>query len=378
MCRKLTQEEFIRRAIEIHGLGRYDYSESYYIDIKTKIKIKCNVCFNTFEQIPDVHLHLKCGCSYCGGTKRLTLEQFIEKADLIHNQNEILYTYEKVVYINNSISIKIFCIHCNKYFEQKPVDHLVGKGCKYCKGYRSSKKQRKSLSDLIQQFKLIHKDKYDYSNICYVNNITKINIFCNTCKKFFSQTPGSHLNGNGCPYCSGRHKTTENIIKEFQKVHRLLRYDYSKINFIDSYTPLEIMCNICGKTFFQLYNNHLKGQGCPDCKKSKGEKKIKVWLENNKIKYKTYYKFNNCINFKTNYHLKFDFYLPDSNLCIEYDGIQHYEKVNFFGGDLKFKENQYRDKIKTDYCKDNNIRLLRIPYWDFDNIETILEKEIIF
>jgi hypothetical protein len=76
--------------------------------------------------------------------------------------------------------------------------------------------------------------------------------------------------------------------------------------------------------------------------------------------------------------LKFDFYFPEIQLCLEWNGRQHYESFDFFGGDKAFEGNQLRDQIKRDYCKENNIRLLEIPHWEFKNIETILEKELSF
>ena len=79
--------------------------------------------------------------------------------------------------------------------------------------------------------------------------------------------------------------------------------------------------------------------------------------------------FNNCRNPKTNKKLFFDFYLPDYNCCIEYDGVQHFEESSLCSDTLE--ERQYRDNIKNQYCKDNNIKLIRIPYTDFKilNIE---------
>ena len=82
--------------------------------------------------------------------------------------------------------------------------------------------------------------------------------------------------------------------------------------------------------------------------------------------------------FKT---LPFDFYIPDLNICIEYDGEQHFEPVDFGGkgkeyAEKRFKAQQKRDNIKTEYCKNNNIKLIRIPYWEFDNVENILKQEL--
>ena len=112
------------------------------------------------------------------------------------------------------------------------------------------------------------------------------------------------------------------------------------------------------------------------CHKSKGELRIKDYLEKKSFLFKEQKTFNDCINPKTNALLKFDFYLPDYNCCIEYDGEQHFRIVNFFGGEKGFIERQYRDNLKTQYCKNNNIKLIRISYTEFNNIEEILTKEL--
>ena len=121
-------------------------------------------------------------------------------------------------------------------------------------------------------------------------------------------------------------------------------------------------------------HNLLKGSGCPYCKKSKGEERIKQELINRNIIFKEEYEFDDCIYRKT---LPFDFYLPQYNICIEYDGQQHYQIIETFGGLDRFIDQKIRDTIKNIYCQQNNIKLIRIPYWDFDRIEEILEFEII-
>ncbi len=111
--------------------------------------------------------------------------------------------------------------------------------------------------------------------------------------------------------------------------------------------------------------------GCHYCNKvSKGENKICNYLSNNNIDFIKEYIFDDCIYKK---HLKFDFYIPILDLIIEYNGQQHYSPVKIFGGEEKYKETIKRDKIKIDYCKNNKIKMIVIPYWDYDNIETILE-----
>lgn len=105
------------------------------------------------------------------------------------------------------------------------------------------------------------------------------------------------------------------------------------------------------------------------CKKiSKGEWKIQNILEKQNIVFKKEFCFQDCKYIK---ELPFDFYLPKYNICIEYDGEQHYKNIDFFGGEDALKKRQKLDNIKTNYCKENNIKLIRIPYTDFN----ILNKD---
>ena len=103
----------------------------------------------------------------------------------------------------------------------------------------------------------------------------------------------------------------------------------------------------------------LEGHGCPRCNESRGEKQIAEWLDNHGVQYVPQKTFDDCKNKKL---LPFDFYIPDKNICIEYDGKQHFEPIDFFGGEDGFEQCKYRDEVKNAYCKDNNINLLRIPY----------------
>ena len=133
--------------------------------------------------------------------------------------------------------------------------------------------------------------------------------------------------------------------------------------------------NIIEVSTASLYNSKYPSCGCTN--NSLGESKIKDILQNMSIIFNQQKTFQNCINPKTNKLLRFDFYLPDYNCCIEYDGEQHFSTsgAGYFSDINKIKEIQYRDNIKNEFCDDNRIKLIRIPYWDFDILDEKYLKE---
>ena len=106
------------------------------------------------------------------------------------------------------------------------------------------------------------------------------------------------------------------------------------------------------------------------------EEKIINYLNNNKIIYERQ-KVYPSLKGEGGCNLSYDFYLPDYNCCIEYQGVQHYEPVKYFGGKEKFEIQRKHDLKKKNYCTENKIKLITIPYWEFDNIETVLNEKII-
>ncbi len=160
--------------------------------------------------------------------------------------------------------------------------------------------------------------------------------------------------------------TTEEFIKNAKMIHDG-KYDYSLVNYNNSHIKIKIICPKHGE-FLQKPNAHLNGRGCPMCNESKGEKEIIRYFKEKNIKYKPQKTFENC-NYK--YVLRFDFYLPEYNLCVEYNGLQHYIPIDFFGGIRTFNINKERFEIKENFCKENKIDLLVIKYDD-----NIIEKLI--
>lgn len=135
-------------------------------------------------------------------------------------------------------------------------------------------------------------------------------------------------------------------------------------------------CKLCGhKWKHDIKHQYLIKGNCPSCNLTKGEERVRDFLEKYNINYEVEKTFKGC---KYKGSLRFDFYIPSQNACIEYDGEQHFDIVDFEGGSSekelkeKLKLNKKRDSIKDKYCKKNGIKLLRIPYYEFDNIENKL------
>jgi protein-arginine kinase activator protein McsA len=305
-------------------------------------------------------------------SKPFTTEEFIKQCIKVHGLN---YDYSKTVYSTAHENIIVICPFHGE-FKQNAFVHKKGHGCPKC-----SNCYKKTQKEFIEECNKVHNNKYDYSLVEYKNNKTKVKIICPIDNHgMFEQSASHHLHRKqGCPKCKLITITekatipTEEFFERCNKIHNN-KYDYSLTKFVKLNANVEIICPDHG-SFIQRANHHIRGAGCPLCTMSRGEKSIKHFLERNNIKYEIEYKFDDLVGMRKR-KLKFDFYLKDYNLCIEFQGRQHYEPISHFGGDLGLKTNKERDQVKKDYCISHNINLLEIPYWDFKNIETILKTAL--
>ena len=282
--------------------------------------------------------------------KKLTKKTFIQKSRMVHGD---LYNYDKVIYTNNKSKVTITCkVHGD--FEQNASSHYnMGRGCPKCKGGVGNI----DTHEFIRRALEIHQDTYDYNKVHYVNSFTPVTIIC---KKHgeFQQNLINHIHHKkGCPKCKGGIRLTKKeFIERAREIHGD-RYNYDLVIYRRSVSPVKIECPEHG-IFEKSPNKHLSdSSGCPDCalRISKGESAVEDWLNNNDIHFIREYKIEECKNVRP---LPFDFYLPDTNILIEYDGIQHYDKDNrFYSEQLEINDN-----IKTNYCIDNKIKLIKIPY----------------
>jgi len=362
---------FIEKAKKIHG-DQYDYSQINYVNNRTKIKIICPV-HGAFLQIPYNHLKKRQGCTHCGrersnNAKRKTVDTFIKEARKVHGGK---YDYSKVEYKGTNIGVVIICpIHGE--FEQTPHNHLANHGCLKCGIERTTLSQTSNTEEFIERSKKLHGDIYDYSKVNYVSSGTKVEIICSVHGSFF-QVPTTHLIPRGCEKCgyiktaNTQRSNKEEFIKKARVVHGD-KYVYSKVVYVSARDKVEIICKEHGM-FKQSPDTHLGGSGCSICSSSEGEQRVYEVLRKLELGFIHQYSLPNS-------KLRYDYYIKDLNILIEYDGAQHFKPIEHFGGEKAFRERQRNDKIKTDMAEGYNIPLIRLHYTSLQYIEETLMQEL--
>lgn len=306
---------------------------------------------------------------------KITQQQFIDKSMNIHGS---IYTYNKTIYVNAHHPITVTCnIHGD--FTVVPNKHISAKqGCPVCSDIaKKERKSKKSLGSFFTEATEVHGDKYDYSKVFFNIRSEKITIICKEKGHGeFNQVVSNHLSGQGCPECAKiqnglKKRTPEDVFFEDCKFIHMDNYDYSNTKYNGMYETITPLCKRHGEFTVLATKHYHRKQGCSVCSdqelKSKPVIEIQNFLKTCDIMFEMEKKFDSCKNIN---HLPFDFYIPELNLLIEYDGIQHFKPIEYFGGEEGLAEQQRNDEIKNKYCYDNNITLLRIKYSD-DHIKII-------
>lgn len=240
------KQEFINKAIKKHG-NKYDYSKINYINSKTKVCIICPI-HGEFYQEPSAHVR-GYDCPKCShskqGKRTMNTDIFIRKSKKIFGNK---YTYENTKYVNADTKI---CITCPEHgdFYMMPFNHITSKqGCPKCVG------RNLTTQEIIELFKQAHGNKYDYSKVIYDKAKSKVEIICPVHGSFF-QTPQKHIDGQGCPKCAGTQKlTTEEFIARSKQVHNS-KYDYSQVKYINNHSKIKIICPIHGEFWQMALNH---------------------------------------------------------------------------------------------------------------------------
>ena len=309
---------------------------------------------------------------------RLTQESVLKKIKEVHGDN---YDLSKVVYVNRRTKITVGCRnHEPIYYWKTRAEQLFrGQGCFICGKKKAGLVRRTVFNDFIAEAKKNHIDKYwkryTVDKSTYKHTGEKITVYCSEHNISWEIVANAFKSGQGCRVCSfektasARRMPLDEIIKRAKKLHGN-KYEYSKAVQPDNQTEeIIVTCPKHGE-FESIVGNHINPDirsGCPVCNSSRGEKKLSIYFESKGIKYETQKTFEGL---KSEGKLKCDFYLPDYNVVIEYNGRQHYEPVRAFGGINEFKKTINRDKIKEKYCNDNGIRYEVIKY-DEDYLERL-------
>jgi hypothetical protein len=345
----MTKEEFLVRARDTHG---YKYN---YPNLKEKVLSTddIDVEYNGTLYRQKVVKHILLGRCPEKNTPSKTTEGFISEAKLLWKDK---YDYSLTDYKGALKKVKI--IYKGIIFEQTAVTHLQGQCCE----------RTLSQENFILKSKEKYGEKYDYSLVKFKHGNSAVLIGYNGI--FYLQRPYHHLSGYQPENRKlATRKTTRTFILEAQKVHDY-RYSYDKTEYVTNQVKVIITCPIHGD-FEQRPLSHVQGNGCTNCNESRGEKAIAKYLDKNNISYYRQHKFSDCRNV---FELPFDFYIPALRTAIEFDGKQHYEPIGYFGGLQTFEKLQINDRIKSDYCEDNYIDLVRVKYTQLDNIEDYLTE----
>lgn len=378
---KWTTEKFIQKAKQKHG-NKYDYSKSEYISAHEKICIICPE-HGEFWQSATAHVRGQ-GCPKC-------VNKFIEQDNIlltewnIEKTNNFIkeyknkwgnkYDYSKVRLNTYKDKICIICPEHGEFWQMAQVhkksecpkcaNRLIGSYCKI------------TFDEFINRANKIHGNKYTYVKDTYIGFRKHMTIICPIHGEF-KQTPVSHIAGAKCPHCGKESMINklsldnEEFIKRAKLIHNN-KYDYSKVEYVNLEKKVTIICPIHGE-FQQQPSVHLNTKGCPKCKSSKLELEIMSLLEDNNI----YYEYQSKPLFLKdfNYHYHFDFYLPQQNIVIECQGLQHFNPVDFSGRNYErakkdFNKTIQRDKNKYQLCKDHGIKILYYTNVDINISEYI-------
>ena len=389
-----NNEDFVN-AVELKWPNKFDFSKTKYNGARNNVILICKE-HGEFEVNPHYGLKQKYICPKCNEQYndspykfKLTLNDWIKRFKYIHGDKYDYSLINEENYKDNKIPI--ICKEHGIFYQTKR-DHFIGKGCRKCNStsHHGSKKNlcnehipfhiligksyctKLTKEIFLERCKEKYGDRFDYSNINYVNRLTPIKIIC---KKHgeFEVTPKQHLNSCGCPGCCKENRAKSRTLSKEYWLNECIKkhgnkYDYSKVNYINGNSDVEIICPKHG-SFFQKASNHRYGCGCPKCTETHIEENIRVLCENNNIKYE----FQKMFNWLGN--LRLDFFIPEKNIAIECQGDQHFKHIKYFDPTIEdFIKRQERDNLKNSLCKDHNIKIIYYSLKKYKNCITDLNK----
>lgn len=362
--------------------------EDKYVGIFNKMKCTCNAHPEEgilYTSMSALNLGNTC-CPKCRYIKaRITETKNINIDDIRNEFKERNLTLISMEYINCKTPLTYIC---NKHIEdgEQIVTYDAFKNntkfcCNSCAKEHISNLHMTPIEDIK---KIVEEHNFEFIKISKNGRRTMVHCICNEHRDKGIQIKS--LSGIkrdlGCIYCAGIAKFTqeefESKVKENDRnIQIVSKYNGNK-------SKVNCKCKQCGYEWSSIASNLMYGGGCPNCSGSKGEMRIRDYLDDNNLNYEREFSFDNLCG-DCNKQLRFDFAIFNEDgtikCLIEYDGIQHFKPINFWGNEyshtqIRFETLQRYDNRKNNYCKDNGILLIRIPYTEFDNIENILESRL--
>jgi len=305
-------------------------------------------------------------------TKRKTHEEYLADVyNLVGDEYTVIGKYTRT---KDKLEMKHNT--CGTAWKITPNNFIKGRRCPSCA--EDNQFKTKSQDTFTEEVNNIYKGEVIVVGN-YKDSFTPVELHCKTHRYTFKKKPSTALSGaRVCKHCRGEYmseiqrKSEDTFLQELQSRHSGSIVCNS--TYINTHTKIDFECTKCETVFSAEPNAVLRISGCPECASSWGEKHIKQYLTENKIMFESQKSFPGC---KDKRLLQFDFYLPEYDILIEYDGKQHFEPVEFFGGLTRYEEQVRKDKIKTEYAKRKGIKLVRIPYTvTGDSIAEVLSKNI--
>lgn len=251
---------------------------------------------------------------------------------------------------------------CGNIYDVRPSSIIKGHLCRYCAG--SAKITQEQCENKIRA---VLGEGYTVLGE-YRGRNRKIKLYHDECGRTYEVYAYRAMRGTRCAKCSGNLIKTQEEVSNI--VHTITDGEYILIGeYRGNKQPMDMIHTECGTIFSPTYNNFVsKNSRCPTCRSSNGERRIKDTLDELGIEYEREKRFPGLGRYR------FDFYLVDLNMCIEFDGEHHFESVEFWGGKDYLKEVQNSDTLKNEWCRIHEIDLVRIPYWEEDLIPEIVKR----
>lgn len=302
--------------------------------------------------------------------KKKTHEEFVRQVHEKHPEFIILGKYEGAF-----SKVEVLCVKCGTRFYSSGTRLSSGKGCKVCQ-YISQKLSNEEINSRLKK----NNPNIEIIDGVYETQRSKLKFRCKIDGCEWITTSGDIISGRrGCPECKKRAlrelylDSHENFISKIEKINPDIKI-LSKYEGTSS--PVKCKCLICDFEWETISANLLYNKsGCPNCSSSKGERKLKRILDEYHIQYIPQKSFKDNKSPKGRI-MPYDFFLPEYNLLIEYQGKQHFISQDFFGGDEIFEYQKLKDKLKKAYAETNNYNYLEISYKEYDNIKEILFNKI--